>query len=113
MFTNKLRGVIIALACSLIAGCAALGTPTPQTTNEKLAAGYVTVTTVRHMTMAAVETRRISPDDAQNVNKQCDNVREGLDLVRSLKGVDAEDKLTSTLIVLTELQKYVNSKVKP
>lgn len=97
----------------IASGCAALGVPTPTTFNERLASGYVTVNAVMDTTRALLSAKKITPDDAENVVKQCDNVVAGLDIARTISKGDlpaANTKLTATLAVLTALQSYLATK---
>lgn len=130
-----LLGLILALSLALgamfvLPGCASLGLPTAKTFNERLAAGYTTVTAVREATGVwldgKVRAARAEPDqgrqdaliaaakaDAQNVQAQADTAREGLDIARSLKGLDlgaAEERLASTLRILEALQTYLEGR---
>jgi hypothetical protein len=91
----------------LAVGCATLGLPTPQTFNERLLAAYAGVTTVRDGGDKLLVARKISSADAENVQKQADNVRQGLDLAASMKDpVLAANKLSTTVAILTALQTY-------
>lgn len=95
------------LLLAFIVGCAALGLPTPQSFNEKLLAGYSGVTTVRAGGDALIVAKKISSADAENIQKQADNVREGLDIAASMKDPAlAANKLNTTLAILTTLQAY-------
>lgn len=95
------------LFLAFIVGCAALGLPTPQSFNEKLLAGYSGVTTVRAGGDALIVAKKISSADAENVQKQADNVRAGLDIASSMSDPAlAAAKLNSTLTILTALQAY-------
>lgn len=130
-----LLGLILALSLALgamfvLPGCASLGLPTAKTFNERLAAGYTTVTAVREATGVwldgKVRAARAEPDqsrqdaliaaakaDAQNVQDQADRAREGLDVARSLRGLDlgaAEERLASTLRILEALQTYLEGR---
>lgn len=116
---------------AVLAGCAALGLPpVAKTLNERLASGYTTVTAVREATSAFIDAKvrqaQAEPDaekrtailsaaraDAENVQAQADKAREGLDVARSLAGIDlksAEARLASTLIILQTLQEYLEGK---
>lgn len=75
------------LAFLLVAACAQLG-DTGDTFNQKLAAGYITVTQVRTTATALLEAGKISSVDAQNIQGQADIARSGLDVARGLAGVD-------------------------
>lgn len=93
--------------------CAQLGAPTPQTFNERLAAGYGTVTQVRSTATALLTARAISIEDAANVLRTTDTAREGLELARSIAATDAAGattRLQASVAVLTALQQYLLSK---
>lgn len=94
----------------ILAACASLGMPTPKTFNERLAAGYVSVTGVRTSALTLLNGGVIRSDDAQNVQKQADVAREGLDVARTLPSLEAESKLSATLLVLQAAQSYLCSK---
>lgn len=95
-----LSGLLVALSA-----CA-----TFKTFNEKVALGYTTVTQVRDTTKTLLESDHISVNDAQNVQKQADNVREGIDIAREMKANDtpgADNKLQSVSVALKALKKYL------
>lgn len=106
---NVRKGVILTTALLVLHACASLGLQ-PKTFNERLAAGYISVTSIRQLGTTLTRNNILSPDDADNVVKLSDNARSGLDVARTLKGVEAEDKLTSTLLILESLQKYLATK---
>lgn len=97
-------------AVVLLAACAQLGLPTPQGFNEKLAVGYGTVTQVRETATALLQQRKISSDDAVNVQASADVARVGLDTARALHASDpaaADAKLTAIKTSLTALTTYL------
>lgn len=103
------------LALVALVACQTLGVPNPKTFNERLAAGYTTVTTVRNVATDLLDTRVISVKDAQNVQNQANYAREGLDLAREIHTATpaaAEDKLKTTQAVLRVLQDYLATKRK-
>lgn len=121
--TGPLFVMILALTLSSgLTGCQSLGLPTPQTFEEKLAAGYTSVTAVRGGALTylqSVEAKgdpaksKAAADDAANIQAQADDARKGLDVARGLKAVDfksADARLTSTLAVLTALQTYLEAR---
>jgi hypothetical protein len=96
------------LALFVFAACQTAGVPAPKTYNERLASGYVTVTSVRDTARTLVLEGLITADDAQNVQNLADQARMGLDLARTFgQTPQGEDKLTTALIILTELQSYL------
>jgi hypothetical protein len=103
--------VLLAIALApLLHGCAALGVPTPQTFSERLAAGYVSVTTTRQTATILLNGQVITSADATNIQKQADVAREGLDVARTLQGIDAQKKLDATLLILDTAHSYLCAK---
>lgn len=95
-------------AAALISACTFFGTPTPRTYSERLAAGYTTVIQVRDSARILLTSGVITADDAQHIQAVADQARAGLDLARTFGQTPrGEDKLASTLIILTELQAYL------
>lgn len=97
----------------LLSACAALGIPGAKSFNERLAVGYSTVTTVRQSATTLVQSDAISPEDADNVQKQADHARAGLDIASTLKNVDqqaADARLLSALQILHALEDYLRSR---
>ena len=95
---------------TLAAGCAALGVPSPETFNQRLAVGYSTVTEVRRAATTLLTAQKLSVADAENVLKQTDNARTGLDLAKSMHATTpllAADKLSATITALSALQTYL------
>jgi hypothetical protein len=105
----KLKVSILPLLI-ILAGCAALGVPTPQSFNERVAAGYVSVTGVRTTAATLLNGQVISSSDAENVQKQAEVAREALDVARTLPAIDAENKLTSALSILEAARAYLCAK---
>ena len=109
-------GVVVGIYLALLmAACTAIGIQT-QTFNQKLLVAYSTVTEVRVQTTNLLTGKKITPDDAQNVQKQADTAREALDVARSLKATNptaADAKLDATRTVLVALQTYLASKATP
>lgn len=111
---NRYRPSYAMYAAVLLIGIASMlhacATISPKTFNEKLAAGYVSVTSIRQLGATLVASKAITPDDGENVLKQTDNARAGLDLARAMGPDAGTDKLAATLTVLTGLQTYLNAK---
>jgi hypothetical protein len=106
-------GTLLLAAVFALAGCAQLGVPTPQTTNERIAAAQASVTQVRQSATQLLEAKRISSADAANVLKQTDAAREGVDVARAIAATDpagASSKLQAATAVLTALQSYLASR---
>lgn len=104
---------IVPLLAILLLGCASMGVPTPQTFRERIAAAYVTVTGIRQTTLTLLQAKKISPDDAGNVNQSADQARAGVDIARSIETVDptgADNRLNASIAILESLQAYLGSK---
>lgn len=114
LFLN-LRAVFGAFLLALAAGCASLGVPTPQSFNENLAVSVAANTSVRETATTLLQAKKISAADAENVLKQTDVAREGLNVARSLSGSDlasAQSRLEATTAALKALQQYLLTKQK-
>jgi hypothetical protein len=111
---QKVNGYVVALCAAVIviglSACAAFGVPAPKSYSERLAAGYTSVTSIRLSAATMLNGRVISSADAENLQKQADVAREGLDVARTLTGADAENKLQATLLVLQVAQAYLCAK---
>ena len=93
-----------------LSSCAALGVPSPQGFNEKLATGYSTLSSVRTATASLLSARSITVVEADGVQAKADEARLLLDEASNLKGVDfqnAEVRLVSALRVLAALDSFV------
>lgn len=102
-----------ACLCWLLTACSVLGVTTPQTFNERLAAGYTTVTGIRNTAGTLLVSGKITVSDAENVQQQADNARTGLDLARQIYSDDAPAgtaKLDSVVVALTALEAYLRTK---
>lgn len=109
----KAEMFLLAIAIMLLSACAQLGIPKPETFNERLAVGYSTVTAVRQTATTLLQAKKISADDAQNVQNQADNARAGLDIARTISKTDlkaADAKLNAVHTALTALQSYLATK---
>jgi len=95
----------------LLTSCASV--PAPETFNERLAAGYQSVTAARAAATTLLGQKRITADDAQNVQAQADTARAALDIARTVHRTDppgGDAKLTAAITTLTALQAYLNAK---
>ena len=98
------------LSSGILTGCASLGLQSPQGFNEKVAAGYTSVTTVRESAATLLRAGSITPQEAQKIQDKCDEARAGLDTASSLKGVDlksAENRLAAVTQLIVALQSFV------
>lgn len=98
-----------ALLC-MLAACVV-----PQNFQERLATGYQDVIEVRNTGATLFTAEKISVQDAENIQKQADVVRAGLDVANDMaEGLDpaAEDKLDSTINILSVLKTYLEARKK-
>lgn len=92
----------------LLASCASL--PTPDTFNERLAVAISAVTAVRTTTTALLQAKKITPDDAQNVQDGANTARAGIEVARTMAKVNvaaADNRLTAVSTALTALNAYL------
>lgn len=94
----------------ILAACASLGVPTPKTLNERIAAGYVSVTGARNMTLTLLNGGVIGSEDAERVQAQLDNAKEGLDIARTLPAAEAETRVQTALTILQAARSYLCGK---
>lgn len=105
-----------ALLAVLLVACTSLGAPAPQTLNERIAVTVTAVTAVRQSTTTLLTAQKLSVQDAENIQRQADNVVAGAQIARTLAGVDpaaADAKLQQTRQVLLALQAYLATKEAP
>ena len=108
-------GSLLAFTVAFMVACAAVGLPTPDTMNERIAAAQGTVTQVRTTATQLLTAKQIDVKDAENVLKSTDAAAEGIAVVRAIAASDpatASAKLTATVSVLTALQAYLATKRK-
>lgn len=105
----------LGLSALMLVVLVACQTMAPKTFNERLAAGYVTVTTVRQTATTLLDLKKIGSVDAQNIQQQANTARSSLDVARELHAAipkAGEDKLVATLAILNTLTRYVEQKQK-
>lgn len=108
-----LQNSILILMLAILVACAQLGLATPETFNEKLAAGYVTVTEMVTTTTALLKAGKIKSDDAANIQVQVNTAKAGLDIAKQVAANDpkaADAKLVAVRTVLTALSTYLATK---
>jgi hypothetical protein len=96
-------------------GCSALGVPTPKNPQEQIVVTMAAVTSVRNTATTLLHQKKISAEDAENVQKQADNVRAGTVIAQYMLAVDpasADAKLRQTWAALIALQAYLETKEK-
>lgn len=104
-----------ALMLVVLTACATLGVEAPRTFNEKLTAGYTTVTAARDATATLFSSGKLSAPDAHNVESQLDTARTGLDLARQVHATNppaGDAKLDAVVTGLTALQAYLQSRTR-
>lgn len=110
---RKLAITKVFIVSALLSGCAALGIPTPQSFEDKVAVGYGTVETVAVMTKTLARKDAISKKDALNVYETAKSAKEGLDFAVSVHDTlpdVAETKLEVTLLILNKLNSYLEER---
>lgn len=110
---KRLTLLIAALAVAFLIGCAAIGSPTPDTFNQKLAVAVASVTEVRNTATTLLVAKKISAPDARNIQAQADVAREGLDVARGMSTTDlseASTRLEVANTALRALQTYLLAK---
>ncbi len=108
-----IRLFLAAAFIAVLAGCAALGSPTPDTFRQKLAVSVATVSEVRNTAATLYTAKKISAADAQNVQAAADVAREGLTVARSMSTTDLTEASTRLDLVnssLRSLQSYLIAK---
>lgn len=82
---------------------------TPQSFEERLGTGYTTVTGIRDSAGIALDADKLSAANGDNVLKQTDTAREGLDIAKDLGPELGKDKLNTTITVLGALDAYLQN----
>jgi hypothetical protein len=107
---KKLSMFLVAL---MLVGCQTLGVPSPETLSQKIAVTVVTVTEVRKQAFDLLVVKKISPEDAKNIQSQADNVVAAAQVARTMAATDpvgADAKLQATRAALVALQAYLLSR---
>ena len=109
-----MKSLYLAAAACLIAlaGCASLQ---PKSFNEKLAVGISTVIAARTTATVLLSARKITADDAQNVQNAADNARAGLELARTIHATLPEQgnaRLNAVLVGINGITTYLCSRDK-
>ncbi len=89
--------------------------PLPSTFNERLLVAVASVTAVRNTNTTLLVAKKITPDDAQNVQNAADVARSGLEVARGLSRVNiesAEGKLAAVTVTIKGLSDYLAIKGK-
>lgn len=90
------------------------GKPVEMTFNQKLGAGYTTATAAVETAGSLLSAGVITPDDAEDILRQADTLKNSLDVARSLKRISLEDattKLEAALKISEAIEEYLLTKV--
>ena len=112
---KKILAAHYLLFIALIVGCAQLGLPKAEDFNERLTAGYSTVTILNDTATKLLIAKKIGSEDAGHVREQTKALKEGLDLARKMNQEDptaASNKLTQIRTALSALTVYLDTKGK-
>lgn len=80
----QLQVVLLVLVLFLVAGCQQLGLVQPETTNQRIAYGLVTVTQMRQTATLMLQQKKISKEEAMKVQVVADSIRLSLETARRL-----------------------------
>lgn len=98
---------------SLFTACAQLGIAAPQSLAEKVTVTVTAVTGVREAANTLLVAKKISVQDAENIQKQANAVREAAELALQIGATNpaaGETKLTQARSALAALQAYLAAK---
>jgi hypothetical protein len=112
---NTLQRRYTLLVLVALVGCAQLGIPTPTTFNEKFVVVVGATDEVVKDATLALQAKKITPDDAQNVVAAAETAKSGLTIARSLSSANpaaADAKLTAVKTAVTAVQAYLISRGK-
>lgn len=112
LFLQRNEGWVVALVFAAIfaAGCVALQ---PKNFEEKVAAAYTTVTTVRSLALSASQAEKISVEELKTVQEQANHFRAAINVTRQIKATNpdtAEKQLEAVITALAALQLYLETK---
>lgn len=112
-YQDVYHAVVLLSVAVAVAACATLGLPEAKTFNERIAVEISSVTAVRDTALTLLKAKKITPDDAQNVQDQANTVRAGLDITRTLGGTNpaaAELRLDAARATIKGLTLYLESR---
>lgn len=85
----------------------------PRTFEERLQAGYTSVSGVAQTTGDLMEADVITAADAENVHKQATTAKEGMDVAKSMgPGTEGETKLDASIRIMRALDAYLKTRTK-
>ena len=105
--------VVAFLLSTILASCAPLGVPEPETFNQKVAAAQIAVTGVRSATLDLLRAGQISAKDAQNMQDHADVGRKSIDVARQIYATDpaaADARLSAAIAALEAARAYLRSR---
>lgn len=109
-----------ALSLPLMQGCALLTPADSQVPagsfDSRISDVNNSIATGRDIVRILLQAEKISPEDAEDLQRQADNLRTGSDLAYAMRGTnlaDAEAKLLATQKLLEAFQAYLTQKQKP
>lgn len=108
-----LAALFVAASVGFLPACAQLGLVAPQTLDQRIVAGYITVKGVLDTSLVLLKAKKISPEDAKGIIAQADLAKESLDLARELMLIDtsaSENKAVMALNIITALEAYLEKK---
>lgn len=109
---SRFGALLLIGALALLGACAELKPTSPE---EGVAVTISAVTAARQTASTLLQAKKITPDDAANLQQQADNIRAAALIARSMIGVDpagADAKLQQTRAALLALQAYLTTKEK-
>jgi hypothetical protein len=107
---------LMSLVVGMVGACAAMGGIAPETYGERLAYAKITVTGARQLGGQLLDARKISADDAQQIQNQADLARDSIKVVEGMRATDptaADIRLQGIVAGLRGLAIYLNSKAPP
>ena len=110
---NVLAAYRFMFVLALLAGCASLGLPTPQTFSEKLTAAYGAVEVVNNTAVTLLDAKKITSADGEHILTTSQQARIGLDIARTMAKTDpaaADSKVTAIKTALTAVQTYLDGR---
>lgn len=106
----KTRSYLLPLALFLLAACATLGVPSPETFNEKETAAISTARGVISTARGLLLADKLTPDDVDNLIKQANAFMEAVKVAHEIHATSAtmgEDRLAAAVIGLNAINAYL------
>lgn len=106
---RKLRLSLVPLLL-ILAACGSIGAIAPKAFSDKVAAGYASIAVSHDMAATLLDGRVISSADSMNIDKQLETAREGINIARTLTGLEAENRLDVALAAIDAAKAYLCGK---